>query len=164
MTSLYERGDDGFELIDPPDGQWTSPPPFESGAGGLVSTVDDWCAFGRMLLDGGRSGGGRCCRPSRCAQMMTSHVEAEPGNHFLDGQGWGYGGGVDVQLKDPWNVLGRYGWVGGTGTAGYVIPSTDTVVVWLAQVEFRGPEDGEAMAAVLTYAAAVTQSGLSTGS
>ena len=91
--------------------------------------------------------------PESVRPMMTSHVEAEPGNHFLDGQGWGFGGGVDVQLKDPWNVIGRYGWVGGTGTAGYVIPSTDTVVVWLAQVEFRGPEDGEAMAEVLTYAA-----------
>jgi CubicO group peptidase (beta-lactamase class C family) len=149
MTSLYQRGDDGFDLIDPPDGQWTSPPPFESGAGGLVSTVDDWCAFGRMLLDGG----GDVLSPESVSQMMTSHVEAEPGNHFLDGQGWGFGGGVDVQLKDPWNVIGRYGWVGGTGTAGYVIPSTDTVVVWLAQVEFRGPEDGDAVAAVLTYAA-----------
>ena len=85
--------------------------------------------------------------------MMTSHVEAEPGNHFLDGQGWGFGGGVDVQLKDPWNVPGRYGWVGGTGTAGYVIPSTDTVVVWLARSSSAGRRTATAMAEVLTYAA-----------
>ncbi len=59
MTSLYQRGDDGFELVDPPDGQWTSPPPFESGAGGVLSTVDDWWAFGQMLLDGGTHRGRR---------------------------------------------------------------------------------------------------------
>ena len=71
-----------------------------------------------------RHQGRQVLSPESVRLMMTSHVEAEPGNHFLDGQGWGFGGGVDVQLKDPWNVPGRYGWVGGTGTAGYVIPST----------------------------------------
>ena len=149
MTSLYVCGSDELELVDPPDGQWSEPPAFESGSGGLVSCVDDWAAFGRMLLDGG----GSVLSPSSVAQMMTSHVEDGPENYFLDDQGWGFGGGVDVRLKEPWNVVGRYGWVGGTGTAGYVIPSTDTVVVWLCQVELAGPEDAEAMAEVLTYAA-----------
>jgi CubicO group peptidase (beta-lactamase class C family) len=147
LTAMYQRSDDGFVETDPADGQWATPPPFESGAGGLVSTVDDWARFGRMLLAGGGTLLGDI------SQMTTSHVEDSPDNFFLDGQGWGYGGGVDVQLKDPWNVLGRYGWVGGTNTAGYVIPSTGTLVVWLCQVEFNGPEDMEAMAAVLTYAA-----------
>ena len=149
MTTLYERGADGFVVTDSPDGQWVSPRPFESGAGGLVSTLDDWAAFGRMLL----SGGGSVLSPSSVAQMMTSHVEDEPDNFFLDDQGWGFGGGVDVRLKEPWNVIGRYGWVGGTGTAGYVIPSTGTVVVFLAQVELTGPDDALAMGEVLTYGA-----------
>ena len=39
-----------------------APPAFPSGAGGLVSTADDWLAFGRMLLGGRRD---RCCRRSR---------------------------------------------------------------------------------------------------
>jgi len=149
LTSYYESGQDGFELVDPPDGQWASPPPFESGAGGLVSTADDWLAFGRMLLEGG----GSVLTPESVQLMMTSHVEGEPDNPFLDGQGWGFGGGVDVRLEDPWNVVGRYGWVGGTGTAGYVIPSTGTVVVWLSQVELSGSQGMAAMAEVLTYAA-----------
>jgi CubicO group peptidase (beta-lactamase class C family) len=155
MTSLYQRGNDGFELIDPPDGQWASPPPFESGAGGLVSTVDDWFAFGQMLLREGTLRGRQVLSPASARLMMTSHVEADPDNPFLDGQGWGFGGGVDVLLKDPWNVIGRYGWIGGTGTAAYVIPSTGTVVVWLGQVELTGPDDMTAMAEVLTYAARV---------
>ena len=76
-----------------------------------------------------------------------------PGHPFLDGQGWGYGGSVDIREREPWNVLGRYGWVGSTGTAGYVIPSSDTVVVWMSQVELRGPDDFASMSHVLGYAA-----------
>ena len=149
LTSYYEKGKDGFELVDPPDGQWTSPPPFESGAGGLVSTADDWCAFGSMLLEGG----GKILSPESVRLMTTNQVQLDPDNPFLDGQGWGFGGGVDVRQKDPWNVPGRYGWVGGTGTAGYVIPSGGTVVVWLSQVELFGSEGMLAMAEVQTYAA-----------
>jgi len=33
---------------------WSSEPPFESGVGGLVSTIDDYFAFCRMMLDKGR--------------------------------------------------------------------------------------------------------------
>ena len=35
---------------------WRSEPPFESGGGGLVSTIDDYHAFSRMLLNKGRHG------------------------------------------------------------------------------------------------------------
>ena len=47
----------------------------------------------------------------------TTTARQRAGNAlFLDGQGWGFGGSVDVDAIDPWNVPGRYGWVGGTGT------------------------------------------------
>ena len=39
-------------VFDAPRGQWATPPAFPSGAGGLVSTLDDVHAFGRMLLLG----------------------------------------------------------------------------------------------------------------
>ena len=54
FTSFY-RADPagGLELVDAPGGQWSSLPAFPSGAGGLVSTADDWHAFARMLLAGG---------------------------------------------------------------------------------------------------------------
>src|SRR4029079_3309638 len=29
-------------VFDPPDGQWTTPPAFPSGGGGMVSTLDDF--------------------------------------------------------------------------------------------------------------------------
>ena len=59
---------------------------------------------------------------------------------FLDGQSWGFGGGVDIERRHAWNVPGRYGWVGGTGYSSYVVPSDDSVaVVVLTQVELAGP-------------------------
>ncbi len=111
-------------MRDEPDGYFTRQPAFASGSGGLVTTVDDWLAFGRMLL----AGGGGVLRPESVRLMMTDHTtprHREMGGFFLDGQGWGFGGGVDTSLIDPWNVIGRYGWVGGTGTSAYVHPSTD---------------------------------------
>jgi CubicO group peptidase (beta-lactamase class C family) len=134
FTSFY--GDAG--LIDPPDGKWTRLPAFPSGAGGLVSTVDDWLAFGRMLLDGGRD----LLTPESVRLMTTDHLtpaQRELGALFLEGQGWGYGGSVDIAVTDPGTVPGRYGWVGGTGTTAHVIPATGTVTVLLTQRAMTNP-------------------------
>ena len=156
LASYYLRDGTGLELVDPPDGQWSRRPPFESGGGGLLSTVDDWHAFGRMLLAGGIHDGRRVLSEASVSAMTTPHVDGGPDHPFLDGQAWGYGGSVDIRRTAPWHVLGRYGWVGATGTAGYVIPSTDTVVVWMSQVQLGSPEDFEGMSRILTYAAVPT--------
>ncbi|WP_128818086.1 serine hydrolase domain-containing protein [Streptomyces sp. S063] len=150
-------GGGGPELIDAPDGQWSSPPPFPSGAGGLVSTVDDWWAFGRMLLaEGLNDAGDRVLAGESVRQMITDHLTAEQrtaGGLFTEGQGWGFGGAVDVEIAAPWNVLGRYGWVGGTGTTAHVIPATGTVAVLLTQMEMSGPAAPGVMRDFWTYAA-----------
>src|SRR5437868_8696888 len=36
--------------------RWSRPPSFASGGGGLVSTVDDYLAFSRMMLNKGKNG------------------------------------------------------------------------------------------------------------
>jgi CubicO group peptidase (beta-lactamase class C family) len=145
FTSYYEPGPDGgLELVDAPDGRWSRPPTFESGAGGLVSTVDDWLAFGRLLL-GGVDG---LLLPASIQQMMTDQLtqaQRAASRLFLEGQGWGFGGSVDVAPVDPWNVTGRYGWVGGTGTAAHVIPSTGVVTVLLTQRAMTGPTPPDVM-------------------
>ncbi|MEU0356844.1 serine hydrolase domain-containing protein [Streptomyces cyaneofuscatus] len=147
----------GLELVDAPDGQWSSPPAFPSGAGGLVSTVDDWYAFGRMLLaEGLADDGRRVLAGESVRQMVTDQLTPEQraaSGLFTEGQGWGFGGSVDVEITAPWNVLGRYGWIGGTGTTAHVIPSTGTVAVLLTQVELAGPVAPQVMRDFWTYAA-----------
>jgi CubicO group peptidase (beta-lactamase class C family) len=142
FTSYYQEGSDGLELADGPDGQWSTLPLFPSGAGGLASTVDDWLVFGRMLLADGAVNGRQLLSPELVRQMMTDHLtqaQREVGALFLEGQGWGYGGSVDVEAIDPWNVPGRYGWVGGTGTSAHVVPSTGTVAILLTQLATNSP-------------------------
>jgi CubicO group peptidase (beta-lactamase class C family) len=143
FPSYYRTGPAGaLELVDAPDGQWSRPPPFPSGAGGLVSTADDWLGFARLLLAGGTVDGRRLLSPESVRQLTTDHLtpsQREDGRLFLEGQGWGFGGSVDVAAVDPWNVPGRYGWVGGTGTAAHLTPSTGAVTIMLTQVEMAGP-------------------------
>ena len=143
FTSFYRADMAGaLELADTPDGDWSRIPAFPSGGGGLASTADDWLAFARMLLNGGTAGGHRLLSPTSVSRMTTNHLTAaqrEIGALFLEGQGWGYGGGVDVTPADPWNVPGRYGWVGGTGTTAHLVPPTGTVAVLLTQVAMENP-------------------------
>ncbi|MEU6061856.1 serine hydrolase domain-containing protein [Streptomyces sp. NPDC047097] len=144
FTSMYAPADDKLTLTDSPaDGEWSAPPTFASGAGGLVSTVDDLLAFFRMLLAGGTAADGRRVLSTRSVRRMsTDHTTAdqrESAGLFLQGQGWGYGGQVDRDRARPWNVPGRYGWVGGSGTTAHMVPATGTVAVLLTQVMLTGP-------------------------
>ncbi|MET8243053.1 serine hydrolase domain-containing protein [Streptomyces sp. NPDC005202] len=143
FTSYYRTdGPGALELADTPDGDWSRIPAFPSGGGGLTSTADDWLAFARMLLNGGTAHGHRLLSPTSVSRMTTNHLTArqrEIGSLFLEGQGWGYGGQVDVAPADPWNVPGRYGWVGGTGTSAHLVPPTGKVTILLTQVAMQNP-------------------------
>jgi CubicO group peptidase (beta-lactamase class C family) len=127
LATAYERRDGNLEMSDPPDGQWSRPPAFADGGGGLLSTVDDVVAFGRMLL----SGGNGVLQPETVEAMTrnqltdTQRANVWPGFSFLDDRGWGYG----VSVCDD----GRYGWDGGFGTTWSNVPSQDLTVVVLTQ-------------------------------
>lgn len=153
FTTLFGHRDGELVVTDEPDGAFAASPAFASGAGGIVTTADDMLAFGRMLL----AEGDGLLQPMSVRRMMTDHTteqQREMGGFFLDGQGWGFGGGVDTSIRQPWNVVGRYGWVGGTGTAAYVDPAHRTVSVILTQVELAGPESAGALEAFWRAAAA----------
>ena len=127
LATAYESRDGHFEVSDPPEGQWSHPPAFPDGGAGLLSTVDDLVAFGRMLL----RGGGPVLRQTTVNEMTRDQLSAAqranvwPGFSLLDDRGWGYGLSV---LDD-----GRYGWDGGLGTTWSNVPSQDLTVVVLTQ-------------------------------
>ncbi|MFG2569589.1 serine hydrolase domain-containing protein [Streptomyces sp. NPDC048567] len=157
FTALYRPGaDGGLVLVDTPAGQWSGMPDFASGAGGLVSTVDDLYVFARMLLGEGTVDGRRLLTAASVRQMTTDHLtsaQREASGLFTEGQGWGYGGSVDVDRTAPWNVPGRYGWVGGTGTTAHIVPAAGTAAIMLSQVEMTGPTPPRLMRDFWQYAA-----------
>ena len=77
-------------------GQWSRPPAFPSGAGGLVSTIDDYLAFGQMMLDHGKHGSERILSRLSVETMTTDQLTSEqkavsgliPG--YFDSHGWGF--------------------------------------------------------------------------
>jgi CubicO group peptidase (beta-lactamase class C family) len=160
-TSYYRASaDGGLELADGPDGQWSTLPAFPLGNGGLAGTAADWLAFGRMLLAGGTADGRRRLLTTDSVRlMMTDHTTAaqrQIGQLFLEGQGWGFGGSVDIAAIDPWNVPGRYGWVGGTGTSAHLTPSAGSVAILLTQVAADSPVAPEWMRDFWRYAASAS--------
>jgi CubicO group peptidase (beta-lactamase class C family) len=157
FTSYYRSlPGGGFELHDGPDGQWSTLPDFPLGNGGLAGTAADWLAFGRMLLaEGTAPDGRRLLRAASVRMMISDHTtpaQREIGKLFLEGQGWGFGGSVDIAPIDPWNVPGRYGWVGGTGTSAYIVPQAGSVAILLTQVAVDSPVAPEWLPAFWRYA------------
>ena len=114
-------------------------PVFESGAGGLVSTVDDLLAFGRMMLGkSGRDGERVLSRPS--VELMTmdhltaAQKEASPFfDNFWAARSWGLGVGIVTARNDLADGPGRFGWDGAFGTSWYVDPREDLVGVLMTQ-------------------------------
>jgi CubicO group peptidase (beta-lactamase class C family) len=132
-----------FDGID--DSRWASPPVFESGAGGLVSTVDDLFTFGQMMLKGGKHANQRILSRRSVELMTTDHITPEqksvsgffPG--FWDDHGWGFGVSVVTRRNDLAATPGRYGWDGGYGTSWYVDPEEELVGILMTQRAWDSP-------------------------
>jgi CubicO group peptidase (beta-lactamase class C family) len=70
-------------------GRFTRPPTFEAGGGGLVSTVDDYLAFGRMMLSNGKAGSERILSRLSVELMTTDHITPaqKAASDFFPGSG-----------------------------------------------------------------------------
>ena len=128
-----------LELYDEVGGQWSRPPAFPSGAAGLVSTVDDYLAFGQMMLDKGRHGNKRILsRPSvetMTTDQLTPEQKAVSGlvGGFFEGHGWGFGVSVVTRRDDVASTVGKFGWDGGLGTSWYSDPREEMVTILMTQ-------------------------------
>jgi len=146
-TSYWTNFESGaFELYDEArGGQWSRPPAFPSGAGGLVSTIDDYLAFGQMMLSQGKHGGERILSRPSVETMTTDQLTPEqkavsgliPGS--FDNFGWGFGVSVVTRRDDIAAVPGRYGWDGGLGTSWYSDPREEMVTILMTQRAWTSP-------------------------
>ena len=133
----------GTEVYDPPEGQWSAPPAFPSGGGGLVSTVDDLAAFAELLLAGGTARGVRVLsRPTieaMTTDQLTADQRAASGPDPSGAVGWGLGIGVHVRRTGPAWSVGAYGWDGGLGSTWVNDPAEGLVGVCLTDRMFTSP-------------------------
>lgn len=146
-TSYQMNRDTGaLEVFDEAaGGQWSRPPAFPSGAGGLVSTVDDYLAFGRMMLNGGRLGNERILSRPSVETMRTDHLTPDqkavsgliPG--YFDSHGWGFGMSIVTKRIDVSSTVGKFGWDGGLGTSWYADPREDMITLLMTQRAWTSP-------------------------
>jgi CubicO group peptidase (beta-lactamase class C family) len=126
-------------------GQWSRSPAFPSGAGGLVSTIDDYLAFGQMMLNQGKHDSERILSRLSVETMTTDQLTPEQKavsglvSGFFDSHGWGFGMSVVTKRDDVASVPGRYGWDGGMGTSWYSDPREQMVTILMTQQSWTSP-------------------------
>ena len=120
-------------------------PEWQSGGGGLLSTITDYQRFAQMLLNGGELDGKRYLSSAAFKDMTTDHIGPGSGvgrdYFYFPGDGFGYGYGLAVRT-DPGNAkppppgsLGELKWDSGSGTYFGVDPKLDMVYLLMQQTQ-----------------------------
>ena len=114
-------------------------PEFESGGAGLVSTIDDYSQFVKMLLGKGTYNGIRILGSSTVEFMTQNNLSEKQ----LRGYNWdalkGYGYGnlmrvmIDVPASGGLGAVGEYGWDGWLGSYVSIDPSNDLAIIYVIQ-------------------------------
>ena len=99
----------------------------DSGGGGLISTLDDYAAFARLLADGGEANGERLLSQRLFAELSRNQLaDGVDGPSGYTGPGFGFGLGLAV--RHDWGpsampcTPGELTWSGISGTALFVQP------------------------------------------
>lgn len=153
----FDRVSSTFNVYDDAtNSSWLPQPPFESGAGGLVSTIDDYFAFSRMMLNKGRLGSAQILSRASVELMTSDQLTAEQrdgnGPFFGDFSSWGFGVAVDLCRKEIFNTPGRFGWTGGLGTSAYTDPAENMIAMIFTQRLMDSPEPPKVFSDFFTLA------------
>jgi CubicO group peptidase (beta-lactamase class C family) len=146
-TSYWSNPESGAVEVfdDARGGHWSRPPAFPAAASGLVSTVDDYLSFGRMLLHKGRHGRERILSSASVETMTTDQLTPEQKaasglvDGYFDTHGWGFGLSMVTRRDDVAGSVGQFGWDGGLGTSWRSDPREDLVAVLMTQGAWTSP-------------------------
>ena len=144
---------------------YQEPPAYTGGGGGLVSTVDDYLKFARMLLNKGELDGVRLLKPETVDLMVTNRLTDEQraipfmGIPFWAGQGFGLGLSVITEVeKQAWmgqGTNGAFSWPGAFGTWWRADPAENMIMIYMIQNSMElGPEAASQLATGQRMAAA----------
>ena len=152
FAANYQRQtDDRLTLIDDPAKSVYRDCVFLSGGGGLVSTARDYFRFTTMLLNNGEIDGVRVLGRKTVELMTINHL---PGGQDLTALaqpsmftetaygGVGFGLGFSVMLSPARAQIsgtpGEFAWGGAAGTAFWVDPAEQMIVVFMTQIMQMG--------------------------
>ena len=141
LVTLYRRADGTLERL--PDQQGLISPTYFSGAGGVVSTAEDYVQFAQMLVAGGALNGRRYLSPRTIELMSSNHTgDMVNGQTGRPARGMGFGLGVQV-VEDPVAAnlrqsKGSWGWAGAYGTNVNIEPAEQMVTIIMMQTS-TGP-------------------------
>ncbi len=140
LAAQYTPGEDEKIVQQDPgseESRWISgPKTMFSGAGGLVSTVDDYLRFQQLMLNGGELDGTRLLSPATVSLMIDNHTGEMP--IWLGGPGMGFGLGYGVVVDrgaaaTPLSEGAAY-WGGAYCTISWFDPAAEIVAVLMTQV------------------------------
>ena len=142
---FFNRQTNALDVFDGvANSDWRSAPPLESGGGGLVSTIDDYFAFSRMLLNKGRHGReqilSRAAVELMTSDQVTPEQRAASDIFFGAHSSWGFGLAVDIHRNQIFHTPGRFGWTGGFGTTAYTDPAEGMIGILFTQRMMDSPE------------------------
>ncbi len=120
-------------------GDYRTPPTFESGGAGLVSTVEDYTHFAMMLANGGAYNGKRILGRKTVDFLRTNQLNASQlaSNDWESLRGYGYGNFMRSLLSRAEaasnGTEGEYGWDGWCGTYLAIDPAEELVILYFIQ-------------------------------
>jgi CubicO group peptidase (beta-lactamase class C family) len=158
LAEFYFRGKDGKTVKHPGVADYSKPPVFPSGGGGLVSTASDYMRFCQMLLNGGTLDGQRILSPLTVKLMRTNML---PESAPTMGPGTGFG--LDFAVVDDPAAGGGYGgegtyfWGGYAGTWFWIDPVYQLIVIGMIQERGDDLPDFRAVSRSLTYQSIVEE-------
>jgi CubicO group peptidase (beta-lactamase class C family) len=120
-------------------------PEWESGGGGLISTITDYARFSQMLLNGGKLDGKQYLSPSAFRQMTSDQIGPGSGvmrdYFYFPGDGFGFGYGLAVRTDPgiakppPPGSIGELKWDSGSGTYFGIDPKLDMLYILMQQTQ-----------------------------
>jgi CubicO group peptidase (beta-lactamase class C family) len=127
------------KVDDPFETSFGSPPDFEAGGHGLVSTVADYLSFVRVLANQGEWNGVRLLQPETLALMRINQLPPEALVRFMTMElprtTFGLGFALKESLADdePPGALGEHYWGGVAGTHSYIAPVANLALMCFTQ-------------------------------
>ncbi|MBT5830925.1 MAG: beta-lactamase family protein, partial [Candidatus Latescibacteria bacterium] len=141
FATNYGLSKNGIQVIDDPTtGEFSQPPQFHSGGGGLISTASDYLQFTHLLLNNGAWQDTQLLSKKTVEIMTTNHLlphhlPLQLGASQISGHGFGLGVAVltDVAQSENLGSVGEYRWGGAATTAFWIDPKEELIGLLLTQ-------------------------------